>query len=115
MVEAASDEAGEARRRSPRIPVQVPVDVDFGGTIVAGRSAVVNRHGALILCSLNCAENDSLELTNKKTNEQVGCRVVWCSSEIVDGERKLGVELSQDSPAFWGIDFSALGDATFKG
>jgi hypothetical protein len=109
---ASSDDAGAARRRSPRIPVQVPIEVDFEGTTVAARSAVVNRHGALILCGLNCAENDSLQLTNKKTHEQVRCRVVWCSSEIVDGERKLGVELSNDAPAFWGIDFSALSDAS---
>jgi len=59
---------------------------------------------------MNCAEGDVLEVMNKTTHKNVWCRVVWCSSEIVGGARKLGVEMEEDQPAFWGIDFSSLSD-----
>lgn len=105
---ASSEEVrGESRRRSPRVAVQVPVEVGFAGVVLEGRTALVSRHGALIQCGVNCARNDVLDVTNKATHEQVLCRVVWCGSEIVDGARKLGVEMGDDRPAFWGIDFGA--------
>ena len=105
------DIEGESRRRSPRIAAQVPISVGYEGVVVEGQTAVVNRHGALILCGVNCTEGGLLEITNRTTREQVHCRVVWCGSEIVHGQRKLGVEMAEDRPAFWGIDFSALNAA----
>ena len=108
---ASSEDGGESRRRSPRIAAQVPISVGYEGTVVEGQTAVVNRHGALILCGVNCSEDGLLEITNRTTHEQVHCRVVWCGSEILEGQRKLGVEMAEDRPAFWGIDFSALGGA----
>ena len=111
---SSGDAGGESRRRSQRIAAQVPIAVAFEGLVVDGRTAVVNRHGALILCSVNCADDDLLDITNSTTHEHVRCRVVWCGSEIVDSERKLGVEMADDRPAFWGIDFSALSDTAFK-
>jgi hypothetical protein len=105
------DASGELRRRSPRIAVQVPIGVSFGDTIASGHTAIVNRHGALILCIGNYVEGDVLDVMNKTTQESVRCRVVWCSSEIADGVRKLGVEMEEDRAAFWGIDFSALSDS----
>ena len=107
----SDDQGGESRRRSPRIAAQVPIDVAFQGAVIQGQTAVVNRHGALILCGLNCGDDDLLDVTNRTTLEQVACRVVWCGSELVGGRRKLGVEMTEDRPRFWGIDFSALGDA----
>jgi hypothetical protein len=104
------DAGGESRRRSPRIPVQIPIEVTFAGAIAAGHTAIVNRHGALILCPVNCVEGDVLDVINKTTHKNVSCRVVWCSNETADGVRKLGVEMEEDRPAFWGIDFSALSD-----
>jgi hypothetical protein len=113
---ALSDDAGgESRRRSPRITLQVPIAVAFEGLVVDGQTAVVNRHGALILCGVNCAEDDLLDVTNKTTHESVRCRVVWCGSEIVDGARKLGLEMTDDRPVFWGIDFASSSGAAFKG
>jgi len=112
---SSGDAGGESRRRTPRIAAQVPIAVAFEGVVVEGQTAVVNRHGALILCGVNCADDDLLDVTNKTTREVVRCRVVWCGGEIVDGERRLGVEMTDDRPAFWGIDFSALSDPAFKG
>lgn len=112
---SSGDAGGASRRRSPRIAAQVPIAVAFEGLVVDGQTAVVNRHGALILCGVNCADDDLLDVTNKTTHENVRCQVVWCGSEIVDGVRKLGVEMGDDRPAFWGIDFSALSDPAFKG
>lgn len=115
MTGEGASSGGESRRRSPRIAAQVPIAVDFDGRVVEGHTAVVNRHGALILCAVNCAEDDLLDITNRTTHDHVHCRVVWCGSELADGQRKLGVEMADDRPAFWGIDFSALSDAAFKG
>lgn len=112
---SSGDAGGESRRRSPRVPMQVPIEVAFAGVTVDGHTALVSRHGALILCGVNCAKNDLLDITNRTTHEHVRCRVVWCGSEIVDDQRKLGVETADDRPAFWGIDFSALSDAAFRG
>lgn len=99
---------GESRRRSPRVTAQVPLEVSFEGVTVGGRSAVVNRHGALILCGINCPDGVVIEVKNKTTGEAVACRVVWCGSEIVDAERKLGIEMLEDRPDFWALDFEAL-------
>ena len=63
----SSDVGGESRRRSPRIAVQVPIEVAFASVTVDGTTAVVNRHGALILCGVNCADDDVLDVTNKTT------------------------------------------------
>lgn len=106
---------GESRRRSPRIAAQVPLEVTFEGVTVGGRSAVVNRHGALILCGLNCPDGVVLAVKNKTNDETVACRVVWCGSEVVEAERKLGIEMLEAHPDFWGLDFEALADQGFEG
>jgi len=106
---------GESRRRSPRVAAQVPIEVASEGVVVSGRTAVVNRHGALILCGINCADGEVLEVRNKTTHEAVACRVVWCGSEVIDAERKLGIEMLEDRPEFWGLDFSALAEQGSEG
>jgi hypothetical protein len=98
----------DSRRRSPRIAAQVAIDVGYKGVNADGRSALVSRYGGLILCGLNCAEQDLLHVRNRSTLETVQCRVAWCGSELIDGERKLGIELLEDRPDFWGIDFATL-------
>lgn len=101
--------AGEVRRRSPRIAAQVPIDVAFEGVSSDGRTAQVSRHGGVIVCALNCSEEDLLEVSNATTRESVRCRVVWCGRELIHGERKLAIAMLEDRPNFWGIDFGGAG------
>jgi hypothetical protein len=96
------------RRRSLRVPAELRIAVSCAGETVPGRTGMLSRFGALILCSLNLHEGDELTVTNRASGDSVACRVVWCGDMIVTGERKYGVEMVEDRPSFWGMDFTGL-------
>jgi hypothetical protein len=97
------------RRRSPRILREIRIAVTCGEETVPGRTNVLSRHGALILCSLNLHLGEELTVTNRATGEATACHVVWCGDMVIStGERKFGVEMAEDRPGFWGIDFSGM-------
>jgi hypothetical protein len=96
------------RRRSLRIPAEVRLAVTYAGETVPGRTGMLSRFGALILCSLNLHEGDELTVTNRGSGDSVACRVVWCGDMVVTGERKYGIEMVEERPRFWGVDFSGL-------
>ncbi len=95
---------GEARRRSKRVVAEIPIRVVAGGVEGLGETAVVNEHGALILCAVSAEDGEEIRLINMVSGESVGCRVVWGGSEDETGLKKYGVELLEDRPLFWGFE-----------
>jgi hypothetical protein len=71
------------------------------GPPVFALTAVVNRHGALLLSSRQYQEGSVIVLRNERS-ETVQCRVVWIGEPDASGAHKVGVEFIDDAPTFWG-------------
>ena len=97
-------DAADPRRRSERVVAQVPIRVAAGGVEALGETAVVNSHGALILCGASAADGDEIRITNTVSGESVVCRVVWAGGEDETGLKKYGIELLEERPLFWGFE-----------
>ena len=65
-------------------------------------TAVVNRHGALLLSPVEYEEGAILLLRNELTAEATNCRVTWIGSTESGTVHKLGVEFVDAAPTFWG-------------
>ncbi len=74
-----------------------------GGSPEHGVTAVVNRHGALLLSPVRGLEGATLWLRNELTRETVCGRITWIGSIDSDGCHKLGVEFVEQAPNFWGV------------
>lgn len=75
------------------------------GPIYNAHTAVVNRHGALILSPINYPSETVIEVQNQNTGESAKFRVVWSGGEDRPGLHKLGIELLDELPEFWGVDY----------
>jgi hypothetical protein len=75
---------------------------------VRGSTAVVNRHGALVLSPTGCAAGTVLTIQNGITFQATEGRVVWVSKDDLRELHKLGVEFVDDAPAFWGSVYEEL-------
>jgi hypothetical protein len=93
----------------------MPIMLAGDGPLVSAVTAVVNIHGALILSPLDFPEGAELEIQNLKTGESARFTVVWNGGEERLGAYKLGVELIQENPRFWGVDFAAMPAAPPQG
>lgn len=98
-------EPGPEQRRSTRQICRVPLLVVSEGPLITADTAVISKHGALILCSENWPPETTLEMQNQKTGESCKCRVVWFGGEHQPGLFKLGVEMLEERPNFWGDDY----------
>ena len=74
---------------------------DGDGPPVYALTAVVNRHGALLLSSSPYHEGSVVVLHNERS-ETVRCRVVWLGEPDANGAHKVGIEFIDDAPTFWG-------------
>ena len=95
-------------RRSPRIVSRVPLEIR---TIEARReatSAVVNRHGALILASVPYPVGTRLDVRNVATDRSAPGRVVWSADPDTQGDCKVGIEFKRRMTNFWGTKEAAL-------
>ena len=92
-------------RRSPRIVCRVPILCIADGAPIAAHTAVISRHGAMILGSSDWSNGTVLEMQNQKTKETSKCRVVLAGGEDHPGIFKLGVEMLEDHPTFWADDY----------
>jgi hypothetical protein len=92
-------------RRSPRIVCRVPLVLIRDGAPIVAHTAVINRHGALILTEQNWPPESHFEMQNQKTRDSSRCRVVWIGGADRPGLYKIGVELLEDKPDFWGDDY----------
>jgi hypothetical protein len=90
-------------RRSPRLIARIPVSLTIGQDLaVQGTTAVVNRHGALVLSPVGCAAGTLVKIRNEITLQATTCRVVWVGQDDQSDIHKLGVEFVDDAPTFWG-------------
>lgn len=99
-------------RRSPRIMLRVPLRIEMGTSACSAHTVIVSRHGALVLCRLAGAEGTRLDVWNLETGEQARFRVAFCGGEELPGLYKLGIELVDDRPAFWGPEYEELVEAS---
>ncbi len=93
-------------RRSTRVLARIPILIAGEGPLYNAVTAVVNRHGALILSPQDYPEQAVVEIQNLQTGEYAKCRVVWRGPEDPPGTYKLGVELQGELPEFWAIDYA---------
>ena len=97
-------------RRSPRLLVSHLVSLSSGEDQTWARTAVVNRHGALVLSAQEFDRARILEMSDRKTGARADCRVVWSGGLTADGY-KIGIEFLQEQPHYWGDDYNADNDA----
>lgn len=91
----------ENTRRSPRIVATIPLEIHSNSESLEVTTAVINRHGALILSPVFWAEGTALTIHNKQTGLEVRGRVAWSGTKNPSGLHKLGVEFETPSPGFW--------------
>ena len=106
--EAASVAQGDERRRSQRVILKVPVQVEYANagntSVVEAQTVAVNIHGAMLLCSRNFDAAAKLQIIHRGTRERVGARVTRAPRESSDGFL-VPVEFDVPSPSFWQISF----------
>jgi hypothetical protein len=69
---------------------------------------VINRHGVMIMAAESFPKGSHVEMQNQKTKESTPCRVVWNGGEERPGLYKMGLEMLEDHPHFWGQDYPEL-------
>ena len=90
-------------RRSTRVLARIPVSLVTGQDPPAdGLTAVVNRHGALVLSPTLYKEGTILRIRNELNSEATHCRVTWVAPTDLSGACKLGLEFLDAAPTFWG-------------
>ena len=96
------------RRRSQRVPAQLPVVVQ--GTLTdetpfvdPTRAIVLSAHGCLITLPTSIRLGDRLILRNIATREEQDCRVVYLG-EKQGGRTEVGLRFKTAAPQFWGLE-----------
>ena len=97
------------RRRSLRVPLNVPVVLSGIGTDgkkfeEETRTLVVNAHGALTAITTLLRADQEITITNKLTRKSQLCRIVF-TGNVQAGKTQMGLEFVKATPTFWGIDF----------
>lgn len=95
-------------RRSTRVLARLNVLITSTAGSHNALTAVVNRNGALILCPVAYPVGTPLQVRNMATGESAESRVVWYGGPESSGLFKLGIELDEDRPEFWGVEYAAL-------
>jgi hypothetical protein len=99
-------------RRTPRVVCDIPLTLSLGSHSLPVRSAVINAHGALVLCSEPIPEGTPIVLFNDKTRERVEASVVWTGGVTLSLASptlfyfKIGVEFRRLAAGFWGPDYN---------
>src|SRR6266446_5201960 len=98
MMNRPSDPArSDFRRRSQRVPAELPVVVQGKATdetpfVDPTRAIVLSAHGCLITLSASTRLGDRLTLRNIATREEQDCRV------------EVGLRFKTAAPQFWGLE-----------
>src|ERR1022692_3364787 len=85
-------------RRSPRIVSRFPLVLISDGAPVVAFTAVISRHGAMVIAGESYPSGAHVEMQNQKTKESTPCRVVWIGGQDRPGLYKLGLEMLEDHP-----------------
>ena len=100
------------KRRSDRISVQLPIilsgtDVTGKDFVEAGRTIVIARYGAKILCQRKLSPQLEIIVHCLMTNEDAHARVVGQVRESLEGTY-YGVELTNQDVDLWGVEFPPI-------
>ena len=101
------------RRRSQRVPAQLPVVVEGKLTdetpfVDPTRAIMLSAHGCLITLSASTRLGDRLTLRNIATREEQDCRVVYLG-EKQGGRVEVGLRFKTAAPQFWGLEHPPRG------
>ena len=96
------------RRRSQRVPAQLPVVVqgkltDETPFLDPTRAIVLSAHGCLLTLSTSIRLGDRLILRNIANREEQDCRVVYLG-EKQGGRIEVGLRFKTAAPQFWGLE-----------
>lgn len=95
--------------RSTRVHLAVPVFV-YGRTPSdapfkeIARTIEVNANGCLLEIETPVVKEQSLLLTNMRTQKEISCNVVSVGNPL-NGKIRVGIRFSEASPRFWGLAF----------
>jgi hypothetical protein len=93
-------------RRSTRVLARLNVLITSAAGSHNALTAVVNRNGALILCPVAYPVDTALQVRNMATGQSADSRVVWSGGPDNSGLFKLGIQLNEDRPEFWGVEYA---------
>jgi hypothetical protein len=98
-----------SRTRTSRVHLAIPVFVY--GHLESGapfkeitQTVTINADGCLIELATPVAQNQTLLLTNIKTNEEMSCTVVSFGNPA-KGKTQVGLRFAHSSPRFWELRF----------
>jgi hypothetical protein len=95
------------QRRSRRILANVLLEILANGEAIPASTAVINLHGAMMLCSVKWPQGSELKFKNPENGVLVRGRVVWSGDLAPNGMHKFGVEFTAASPELWGSHYDA--------
>jgi len=116
-------QGGVERRRGPRVPMQVPLELEWGGGAHRAVTSLVNGGGALVLSPIFCPLRSEVRVRNLENGTEAVFRVVW---SWVDGAQegvkcRLALEMTGPGESFWGPGYQIAaarltsGSATVSG
>ncbi len=95
-------------RRSPRVLAQIPIQISGEGPACRGVTAVVNRQGAMVLAPAVYHMDAVVQVQNLRTQETAQFRVIWDGGQEPGGQAKLGLEMLEEQPDFWGVEWPVI-------
>jgi hypothetical protein len=95
-------------RRSVRILASVPVDLYVNADPPQSAvTAVINRHGALLLSPVKYDEGTIVWIRNQRSLELVRAQVVWLGPQEPPDLYRLGVGFIDEHLRFWGNEYDS--------
>jgi hypothetical protein len=99
----------QQRRRSERIPLELPMEFEWRGASHSAVTALVNDDGALVRSPVSCPLKARLPARNPETGVEGLFEVAWTwvESEDADRQNRLGLKMLEPGPVFWGPQYDA--------
>ncbi len=104
---------GAERRRSARVRLAIPVEVEWTGEDQApvrehAETEVLNAYGGLLRMKPRFPIPLQIHLTNPRTSQTTWARVVGFREPKPKGLLGVAVEFTAPSQTFWGVSFPPL-------
>ena len=98
-----SGQDGSERRRSTRVPLEMPLQLLVDGEVLAARTVLGNRQGVLAYSPKLCARGSIIEARNAATGRSTRVRVAWAWVEREGGTKtiRLALEKADAAPSAW--------------
>ena len=105
-----TDPQGAERRRSARVHLAIPVEVEWTGENQApvhehAQTEVLNAYGGLLRMKPRFPIPLQIHLTNPRTSQSTWARVVGFREPKPRGLLGVAVEFTVPSQTFWGLNF----------